>query len=85
MKQSNLCQNFAGWTKKVFLTGRTLIRPFTSKEVMNISLGVSVLFGYEGLKWVRYIHVDHSSIIPLRIKRVKLLGAIMYIWHQQRE
>jgi hypothetical protein len=53
MKQSNLCHNFAGWSIKIILTSTTLIRPFTSKEVMYIPLGIGILLGYKGLKGIR--------------------------------
>jgi len=57
MKQPNLCQDFAGRTRKIFLTSKASVRPFTSKEVMNISFGVSVFPGYKGLKWIRNFKV----------------------------
>jgi hypothetical protein len=30
---------------------------------MYITLIVFILLGYKGLKWVRYFHIDHKSII----------------------
>ena len=59
MKQSNLCQYFAGRTKEIFPTGTTPIRPFTTKPVMDIAFSVGIFVGYKGLKWVRDFHVNH--------------------------
>jgi hypothetical protein len=41
----------------------TLIRPFTSKEVMDISFGVGIFSGYKGLEWIWDFHVNHSKSI----------------------
>jgi hypothetical protein len=60
MKQSNLCQNFAGWSKQLFLTASTLHMPFFSKEVIHSTLSVGVLVGYKGLKWIWYFHINHT-------------------------
>ncbi len=59
VKQSNLCHNFAGWSRHIILTSKTLIRPFPSKEVMNIALSISVFLGYKGLKWIRNLKINH--------------------------
>jgi len=72
MKQSNLSQYFAGWTKEIFPTGTTPIRPFTTKPVMNIALSIGILIGYKGLEWVRYLHIDHTLSIVVLAGDVKI-------------
>jgi hypothetical protein len=61
VKQSNLCQYFAGWSIKIILTSATFIRPFASKPVMDIAFGIGIFIGYKGLKWIRdfVYHLDN--------------------------
>jgi hypothetical protein len=74
MIESNLCHNFAGRTRKIFLTGKTSIRPFPSKEVMDIAFSVGIFLGYKGLEWVRYLHIDHTLSIVVLAGDVKIVS-----------
>jgi len=71
MEQSNLSQYFAGRTRKIIFTSKTLIRPFPSKEVMDIAFSIGIFLGYKGLERIRDFHIDHILSIAVFAGNVK--------------
>jgi hypothetical protein len=64
MVKSGLCHSFAGRSKE-FLTTCTSIRPFSTKEVIDISLGIGVFFRNKGLEWIRdFITIQRTPALP---------------------